>query len=550
MLTITDMLQTELPDGTAVLAGVENLGREVSWAIALRARAPGLGSLRGREIALLSTGILRALDASLTLTRAVEQLHPLVSAIAVLGPVDKTAQKRAEDLGQPLLHLPDGTDLEALERDLQRAVLDWRQEANTRARELEREFSNLALSGEGFDVLVQTLARRTGKPVVLQAPDIEPIVKATRYGGPDAATVRATLELTDTRVHTWLREAGGKADEQDFGRFPAPELTLDRYVVPVRDGRGPVGALSIIAPPPTLNESDRHALTAAAHACAIELARQGALRSALDAAEGDVFESILNPGVDDEATVLSKVKRAGTDLSQPHVAIAVRPSKDEELAGLQDTVERALNAQDVQGLVRKSGDHVIALLMLETDQANDRQTRALTERVAARLGNPDDEDRTMHFGVGLVVNSVGGARSSIAQAEQALALGSQVSENTITAYADLGLFHLLLATAREPVLRAELESFYQATLGKLLTYDRERGSDLVPTLEAFLATLGAPLATAERLHVHRNTLLYRLSRIEAVAGVDLRDPEARLMLHLALRIGQAQRLAQPLAATA
>jgi hypothetical protein len=368
VLTITDLLQTELPDGTAVLAGVENLGREVSWAIALRARAPGLGSLRGREIALLSTGILRALDASLTLTRAVEQLHPLVSAIAVLGPVEPSAQERAEELGQPLLHLPDGTDVEALERDLQRAVLDWRQEANTRARELEREFSNLALSGEGFDVLVQTLARRTGKPVVLQAPDIEPIVKATRYGGPDAAAVRATLELTDTRVHTWLRESNGRTEEQDFGRFPAPELTLDRYVVPVRDGRGPVGALSIIAPPPSLNESDRHALTAAAHACAIELARQGALRSALDAAEGDVFESILNPGGEDEATILSRVKRAGTDLSQPHVAIAVRPYKSLDLSTLQGSTERALAAQEVLGLVRQAGDHIIAVLMPTIDR--------------------------------------------------------------------------------------------------------------------------------------------------------------------------------------
>src|SRR5688572_20992834 len=77
VLTITDLLQTELPDGTAVLAGADYLGREVSWATALRARAPGLGSLRGREIVLLSRGVLRALDTSLTLARAVEQLQPL-----------------------------------------------------------------------------------------------------------------------------------------------------------------------------------------------------------------------------------------------------------------------------------------------------------------------------------------------------------------------------------------------------------------------------------------------------------------------------------------
>ena len=321
MLTITDLLQSELPDGTAVLAGADYLGREISWATALRARAPGLGSLRGREIVLLSLGVLRALDTSLTLARAVEQLQPLVSAIAVLGDVDPTASERAEALGQPLLQLPKDTDLEALERSIQRAVLDSRQASSQRARELEREFSNLALSGNGFDVLVQTLARRTGKPVVLQAPDIEPIVRATRYGIADAASVQRALALTDPHVTSWLREISSRPEDSDLGRFSTPDHALDRYVVPVRDGRGPVGALSIIAPPRTVNESDRNALAAAAHACAIELARQDAHRSALDSAEGDIVENILTSS--SERRCLASVARqaarrgSGQDILSP-----------------------------------------------------------------------------------------------------------------------------------------------------------------------------------------------------------------------------------------
>ena len=542
MLTVTDLLQTELPDGTAVLAGADYLGREISWATALRARAPGLGNLRGREIVLLSLGVLRALDTSLTLARAVEQLQPLVSAIAVLGEVDAAAAECAETIGQPLLQLPRGTDLEQLERSIQRAVLDSRQASSQRARELEREFSNLALSGHGFDVLVQTLARRTGKPVVLQAPDIEPIVRASRYGVADGDSVQRVLVSTDAHVTSWLREISARSDDGDLARFSAPDQDLDRYVVPVRDGRGPVGALSIIAPPRTINEADRNALAAAAHACAIELARQDAHRSALDSAEGDIVESIISSMPEDDTVVLSRARRLGVDLGRSYAAMVAASDHETPVDVLAASIEQGLKDSGLEPLVRTRDRHVLALIPIEASDTSDKETREIIEQLSSRVA-AQTEDTTVHYGVGMCGAGVEAVRDSISQAEQALKLGRQISSGFIHPYADLGLFRLLLAASRESSLQTEMAAFHESTLGKLLAYDRERGSELVPTLEAFLATLGAPLATADKLHVHRNTLLYRLTRIEAVAGLDLRDPEARLMLHLALRIGQARQIA-------
>jgi len=61
---------------------------------------------------------------------------------------------------------------------------------------------------------------------------------------------------------------------------------------------------------------------------------------------------------------------------------------------------------------------------------------------------------------------------------------------------------------------------------------------LLQTLGAYLATNGSPTDAADRLHLHRNTVLYRLGRLEDLLGVDLRDAEVRLALHLALKIGE------------
>ena len=58
---------------------------------------------------------------------------------------------------------------------------------------------------------------------------------------------------------------------------------------------------------------------------------------------------------------------------------------------------------------------------------------------------------------------------------------------------------------------------------------------LTETAEAFLDCAGSASRAAEALQIHRQTLYYRLSRIEAVTGLDLADGGARLLLHSSLR---------------
>lgn len=59
---------------------------------------------------------------------------------------------------------------------------------------------------------------------------------------------------------------------------------------------------------------------------------------------------------------------------------------------------------------------------------------------------------------------------------------------------------------------------------------------LLPTLSAFLDCAGEAQRAAAQLRVHRTTLYYRLSRIEKVSGLSLRDGRDRLLAHLALRL--------------
>jgi DNA-binding PucR family transcriptional regulator len=98
--------------------------------------------------------------------------------------------------------------------------------------------------------------------------------------------------------------------------------------------------------------------------------------------------------------------------------------------------------------------------------------------------------------------------------------------------AGLGVTRLLLGDNGPDALRG----YVDATLGPVLAYDARRGTSLVATLEAWFATGGKVGETAERLHVHPNTVVQRLDRVTDLLGPEWRDPGRGLDVQLALRV--------------
>jgi purine catabolism regulator len=75
-------------------------------------------------------------------------------------------------------------------------------------------------------------------------------------------------------------------------------------------------------------------------------------------------------------------------------------------------------------------------------------------------------------------------------------------------------------------------------LGKLEDHDRKAGGELLKTMEALFQCHGNLSRTAEQLSLHRNSLLYRIQRMEEISGHVLDDPEVRLSLQVALKVRQ------------
>jgi DNA-binding PucR family transcriptional regulator len=72
-------------------------------------------------------------------------------------------------------------------------------------------------------------------------------------------------------------------------------------------------------------------------------------------------------------------------------------------------------------------------------------------------------------------------------------------------------------------------------LGPVFDYDAEHDTNLIETLTVFLDCTGSWTRAGESLHVHVNTLRYRISRVEELTGMDLSDFAQRVDVYLALQ---------------
>ena len=96
---------------------------------------------------------------------------------------------------------------------------------------------------------------------------------------------------------------------------------------------------------------------------------------------------------------------------------------------------------------------------------------------------------------------------------------------------DLGAYSLLMANQPRPIL----ESFASSVLGSILERDEDRGSDLLPSVRAFVEAGGRWEEAAQTLGIHRHTLRYRINQAQELIERDLFSSEDRMEIWLACK---------------
>lgn len=137
----------------------------------------------------------------------------------------------------------------------------------------------------------------------------------------------------------------------------------------------------------------------------------------------------------------------------------------------------------------------------------------------------------LHMGIGSNQIGLNNQNKNCEKAISAMKMACNLKEQYLY-YDKLGIYKILYAANDKGVLR----SFYNDTIGKLVTYDRENNSKYTELLRTYLENNGSIQLVSEKLFVHRNTVLNHLKKIESIIEVDPLDLEGRVNLYMAFYI--------------
>lgn len=217
-----------------------------------------------------------------------------------------------------------------------------------------------------------------------------------------------------------------------------------------------------------------------------------------------------------ESAATLRLPRHGT-----FVVVAARPPRP----GVESIphAEEALRMRGVQSAWRVEVDAHVGVVVLTARVGTDRLCALLAELTSGPIG------------VSAPYSNLDQTSAALRQARLAYASSSPGSHEPIR-YEQVPIA-ILLAGAPDAAITVA-----QAVLGPVLALPAAECDILLGTLRAWFDEHGATSVAAERLHLHRNTVRYRLRRLEDLTGRSLSQPTGVAELHLALEAARIHRL--------
>ena len=290
-------------------------------------------------------------------------------------------------------------------------------------------------------------------------------------------------------------------------------------VVPVSAGAEALGAVLLAGR--VLDDAEVRMLERAAVVTALLLLRDRSIAEAEQRVSGDLVDDLVALPQRDPDGLHRRAEHLGLDLRTPYVVLVARP--------VDPAVPARVSALAVSTTGGLYAEHQGDLVVVVHDDDASGAARRLREQLAAD-------------GTSCTVGAAGAGTGTAAMPELyrdalrcAEVLVSLDRPGDSASADDLGVYGLLLAQSG----REDLTRFVRRTVGAVLDYDRDRGTDLTRTLLLFYACGGNLTRTAAELFVHVNTLYQRLERVSSLLGEDWRSGEGALQVHLALKAATA-----------
>ena len=536
--TLEEIYRLALPKGSKILVGNELLDRPVSWACSLRPSPPAFTNLEGEELALIDIEDLRQIDPQMRLDRVVSSLHQAgISAIGVLGDVPEDAIAVAEESQIPLIALADAEPMLSVERTVIRLIVDRGGYLAAKAADLQRELTQIELDGGGLEMMADLLTRFSEQPILFLKDEGTPIASAGLEELTEQRKRRVLTSLPSrTTLRSWLAARFGTELSESSeltgilhidGNQPFRQVVVSPVIVAERIEGYCLLLRSDSGPPEEISTVERLAVLQGAGAAALTWSREQAVGAVEEKMRAVFLDELLATEIADEEAWIQRGLSLGFDLTQPHTAWLIQAD------GIQDwpnALRQYLEGRQESILLSVRPE--VSLFFWPSESAKSgREFKPIANRLVEHFTS-SFRRASLVIGIGRPAASVREWLRSLEQARESWRMGNSWQASPVTYFGDLGLYQLLTGLGGS----GEAARFFRKTVEPLLAHDKNHNAELVETLEAFFACHGNLSQTATALHIHRNTLTYRLQRISGIARLDLNDADARFSLQLGLKL--------------
>jgi PucR family transcriptional regulator, purine catabolism regulatory protein len=294
--------------------------------------------------------------------------------------------------------------------------------------------------------------------------------------------------------------------------LPSPPTVPGGYVLPVTGPRGPVGYILALESPnaaPAGVSVVQHIATVAA----LLLSMQAHEREILRRQGAETLAEMLQ-GALDRAVVARRLAASGFVMDRALRLAVVRPSSQPREAPGYDNVADALAGAGAPHLLLRQGGELFVLV--QDDEAVEVLTSARGAIVGISRPFPADAPLTVprREAEWALIRAVEAGRP-------AMSYGTDPTQKWLTGES------------------AELEALAADVLGSVADYDAVHAGELVPSVRVWLEHDRQTERAAQVLHIHPNTLRYRVQRFEEISGRSLSSTASIAEVWLALRATRA-----------
>lgn len=548
MLTVRQALKIPPLDRATVVGGKEGLDRKVQFVNIME--VPDVGRwMKGGEF-LVTAGFALHEEPALIGTIMKDLENAGVSAFGIkLGPylqsIPEELIREADRLKLPLIELP-GVPYMDFMIPIFENLMSQQYQALKRAEETHEQLIELALRGEGIAGICRTVEQLVRNPVLIMDKVNNCISRSpdriqNKYG---------------QNVPGWENDiVNFLVDNVKFSRLSAQRVNRmnydgesELYVVPVQVHGSVENVLVCWEKFLKLDDISLRALENAATVVALEQVKERAILENEQQIRGELLEDLIWNNYKSKDMIL---KRASFCRLNVNARLAVfiididefdayllnrENASEEQVQQLkQDVIQytRFILTRQMghPPLLYQRSDNVVGLISLN-GKKDTTEYRDIFVEIQEYLQNR--YHLQVSVGVGRANVGMEDLKQSYDEAMLALRVGRFLhGDGSISFFQELGPYSFLCDLRDSEFM----QGFYNETLGKLHTFDQQNRGDLVRTLQAYFESGRNLRVTAEKLFLHRNSVIYRLKKVEEVTGMQLDNPEDQFRFQLALRVG-------------